>query len=130
MRSSAPDALEAAREARAAAELLEPAEHAQLAISSSGGSSPACRSARAAARPAQRLGEPAHRLRALGARVLDVVRLVEHERLRLAQRQPRAVRVDDLVVEDRDVGGAASPPVPDTTCTSGAAASARSRAAS
>ena len=50
------------------------------------------------------VGEPAHRLRALGARVLDVVGLVEHERLRLRQRQPRAVGVDDVVVEDRDVG--------------------------
>ena len=53
----------------------------------------------------QRLGQPPHRLRALRARVLDVVRLVEHERPRLAQREPRAVRVHDVVVDDRDVGG-------------------------
>ena len=50
------------------------------------------------------VGEAPHRLRALGARVLDVVGLVEHERLRPRQRQPRAVGVDDVVVEDRDVG--------------------------
>ena len=52
----------------------------------------------------QLLGEAADRARALGLRVLDVVGLVEDQRLRAAERQPLAVGVDDLVVEDRDVG--------------------------
>jgi hypothetical protein len=52
----------------------------------------------------QLLGEPADRAGALGGRVLDVVGLVEDQRLGAAQRQALAVRVDDLVVEDRDVG--------------------------
>ena len=43
-------------------------------------------------------------LRALGLRVLDVVRLVEDQRLGPRDRQPLAVRVHDLVVEDGDVG--------------------------
>ena len=110
-------ALEAAREARAGAELAEPAEHAQLGDQLVG----VVHHRRAGQREPQRalgqpLGEPPHRARALGARVLDVVRLVEHERARLGERQPGAVGVDDLVVEDRDLGerrrraGAATPP--------------------
>ena len=72
-RSSRAGALEAAREARAGAELLEPAEHPQLGDQLlRRGSAPACRSAPAAARRrGTALGEPAHGLRALGARVLD-----------------------------------------------------------
>ena len=46
-----------------------------------------------------------HRLRALGLRVLDVVRLVDDERARPQPPQHLAVGGDDLVVEDRDVGG-------------------------
>ena len=56
------------------------------------------------------LGEPAHRLRALGLRVLAVVRLVD-ARARAARRRASvvAVRGDDLVVEDRDVAASAGP---------------------
>ena len=102
-------ALEAAGEARAASR-TPPAGRGCAAGRSAprGGSSPACRSARAAAR--RRAAPSASRRTAcvrLRARVLDVVRLVEHQRARASQRQAGAVRVDDLVVEDRDVGGRA-----------------------
>ena len=98
-------ALEAPREARAAAEVLEPAEHPQLRDQLLG----VVHHRRAGQRQpqrvrAQRLGQPPHGLRPLGARVLDVVRLVEHQRRRPPQRQPRAVRVHDVVVDDRDLG--------------------------
>ena len=125
-------ALEAAGEARAGAELLQAAEDPQLRDQlvrvvhhRRAGQRQPQRAVR------QRLRQPPHGLRALGARVLDVVGLVEHERLRAAQLQPHAVRVHDLVVEDRDLGlhrrhaGAV-----DHRARSGAAASARSRAAS
>ena len=75
--------------------------------------------------PAQPLGEPAHRLVPLGARVLDVVRLVEHERPR-ARSAAGAVGVDDVVVEivtsqrRRSAARARRPPSP-----TAAAASAR-----
>ena len=64
------------------------------------------------------LGQPAHRLRALGVRVLAVVRLVDDERARRAPGERLAVRGDDLVVEDRDVGARRhGRPGPSTTAT-------------
>ena len=100
------DAPEAAREARAGAEVLQPADDAQLAISSSAWLSTGVPvSASRSASGGSDVGEPADRLRALRPRVLAVVRLVEHERLRARSARRVAVRVDDLVVEDRDVGG-------------------------
>ena len=94
------DALEAAGEAGAGAEVLQPAEDPQLRDQLLG----VVHHRRAGQREPQRVGrerlrQPAHRLRPLGARVLDVVRLVEHERARAPQREPRAVRVDDVVVD-------------------------------
>ena len=78
-----------------------------------------------------RRGQPPHRLRALGLRVLDVVRLVDDERARLAPPERLAVRGDDLVVEDRDVGGRRDRRAAlDERARCGAAASARPRAAS
>ena len=56
-----------------------------------------------------RVGEPPHRLRALGLRVLDVVRLVDDERARPQPPERLAVRGDDLVVEDRDLAGRRRP---------------------
>ena len=98
-------ALEAALEARAGAELLEPAEDPQLRDQlvrvvhhRRAGEAELQRVL------GQRLGEPADGAGALGRRVLDVVGLVEDQRLGPRDREPLAVRVHDLVVEDRDVG--------------------------
>ena len=55
-------------------------------------------------------GQAAHGLRALRARVLDVVGLVDDERARAHAGQLVAVGGDDLVVEDRDVAGRRRPP--------------------
>ena len=100
------DALEAAGEARAGPEVLQPAEDAQLGDQLLGVVHHRGAGEREPERVGrERLGEPPHRLRPLRARVLHVVRLVEHQRLRPAQREPRAMRVDDVVVDDGDVGG-------------------------
>ena len=79
-------------EARAGAEVLQPPEHAQLRDQLLG----VVEHRRAGQREPQRiarqpLGEPPHRAGALRLRVLAVVRLVEHERARAAQRERLAL---------------------------------------
>ena len=77
-------ALEAALEPRAGAELLQPADDPQLrdqlvrVVHHRRAGQASCSASGGARR------EPAHGLRALGPRVLDVVRLVQDERLRAA----------------------------------------------
>ena len=124
--------LELAREARARAEVLEAADDPQLADELVG----VVEDRRAGQREAQRVvverrGQPADRLRALGLRVLRVVRLVDDERARVQARELLAVRGDDLVVEDRDLAGLAGRRCgPRPRRRRGAAASASSRAPS
>ena len=91
-------AVELAGEARAAAELLEPAEHAQLGDQLLG----VVEHRRAGQRQAQAVvghagRQAAHGLGPLGLRVLDVVRLVDDERARLDPGERLAVGGDDLV---------------------------------
>ena len=98
-------AAELPRELRARAEVLQAPDDAQLADELLG----VVEHRRAAEREPQPVGrdgrrQAPHRLRALGLRVLDVVRLVDDERLRRHPRERLAVGGDDLVVEDRDVG--------------------------
>jgi hypothetical protein len=96
---------EALHERRAAAEVLQPAEDAQLRHDLLG----AVGHRRAAQREAQRVvgqrvRQPPHGLGALRARVLAVVRLVEDERPRPPAGERLALRGDRLVAQDRDVG--------------------------
>ena len=84
---------------------LQPAEHAQLRDELLG----AVQDRRAGERQPQRalgqlLRQLERRLRARGARVLHVVRLVEDQRARLELGQPLGVPVEDVVVEDDDLG--------------------------
>ncbi|MEA2144081.1 MAG: SWI/SNF-related matrix-associated actin-dependent regulator of chromatin subfamily A-like protein 1, partial [Solirubrobacteraceae bacterium] len=98
--------LELAREARAGAEVLEAPDDPQLAdqllgVVEHGG--PGQREAQPLVGDGAR--EAADGLRALGLRVLAVVRLVDDERSRAQAGELVAVGGDDLVVDDRDVAG-------------------------
>ncbi len=89
-------------EAGAGAELLQPPEHAQLRDQLVG----VVEHRRAGQRQPQlvrphRLRQSADGARPLRRRVLAVVRLVEHERLRPQPRERLAMMVEHLVVEDR-----------------------------
>src|SRR4051794_3931970 len=99
-------AAELAREARARAEVLQAPDHAQLADELLG----VVEHGRAGQGQAQavghdRLGQAAHRLGALGLRVLAQVRLVDDERARAHAAERLAVGGHHLVVEDGDLGG-------------------------
>ena len=99
-------AAELALELRARAEVLQPPEDPQLADELLG----VVEHRRAGQREAQAVGrhgggQPAHRLRALGLRVL-APGATRRRRARAAPAGERlAVGGDDLVVEDRDLGG-------------------------
>ena len=100
-----PGAGEALRERRAAAEVLQPSEDAQLRDDLGR----AVGHRRAGQRQPQRVAreavrEPSDRLGALRPRVLAVVRLVEHEPARAAPEEVLALTRDGLVAQDRDVG--------------------------
>ena len=97
-----PHPAEAVGEPRAGAEVRQAVDHPQLRDQLVG----VVEHRRAGQRQPQpvgrhRRGQRADRLGALGARVLAVMRLVDHDRARAATRQRLAVSGDDLVVQDR-----------------------------
>ena len=105
---------EAAREARAAAEVLEASEHPQLGHELLGAvQDRRAGEAQAESVRGQPLRELERRLGAPGPGVLHVVRLVQDQRAQAARGEPRGVGLEDVVVQHHDVGlrGIAGPGV-------------------